>query len=1036
MASVCRRVGVVVFLVAAAVAALFPTLASAQPSSGIAGSVRDESGALLPGATVEATSPALIEKVRSVVTDGEGRYNIVDLRPGTYAVTFTLAGFNTFKREGLQLAAGFTATVNADLKVGSLAETITVSGATPLVDTQNVRQQTVVSEALLDALPSSGKSLVGYAKLIPGLKGGSDVGGAAGLWATGNVIADTVHGKGGAKFAYDGMQTNNYGGSGATSYLMNPATVQETAVETGGANAESNAAGITMNLIPKEGGNTFTVLATGLYSGERLHGDNLDNTLRGRGVANTTKVLSVYDINGAIGGPIRRNRVWFFAATRAAGNRNRVNDVFFNTTRGTRFYTPDPSQPGYRKEWLKSQAVRVTWQATEKHKFNGFADVQNYMVRGRGDFAAPESHTVWSFWPAGLYQGTWSAPLTSRLLLQAGFSLTRNDFPGSHEQSTDVFGFTVPRDDVTILEASTGFRYNARATYSPIHIQYRVVERFTTSYVTGSHAFKAGFEWQQGHYDVETFVNSDRLNPSCANCPVQYTFLNGAPLRITQWAAPYLQKNRIKADLGLFVQDQWSVKRLTINAGLRLDYFNSQVPPQNVPASAFVAERNFEPVPRVPEWTDLNPRLGISYDLFGTGRTALKTSLGRYVGPMGINVAQNNNPTLTAVNSTNRVWTDANANYVPDCELRTFGANGECGPIDNVNFGRNNPNATRYADDLIRGFNKRDYFWEFASELQQQLREGMSLKAGYYRNWTNHFPPLGDVGWNTGVTDNLAVTAADFDPFCVTAPRDPRLPGGGGYPICGLYDVAPVKFGLQDNLVVRPSGYGDRSRTGNFFTLALDTRFGGGNMLGASLDTGRIVENNCFVVDAPGVSTYTPATFTATFYGLNNATTIDGQSICRTVAPFKSNTQVRVFGSYLLPGRVIVSGTLQNLPGIAVEAHAPIPNDQIAPSLGRNLSACGTRVPCAATATVPLIAPFSMFEPRRTQLDLRLSKMLQLRGSWRLRANVDVYNVLNGNGVIRVNTTYGSRWLTPLSTAVGSGFLEARLVQFGGQLTF
>jgi hypothetical protein len=248
--------------------------------------------------------------------------------------------------------------------------------------------------------------------------------------------------------------------------------------------------------------------------------------------------------------------VWFFAATRAAGNRNRVNDVFFNTTRGTRFYTPDPNQPGYRKEWLKSQAVRITWQATEKHKFNGFADVQNYMVRGRGDFAAPESHTVWSFWPAGLYQGTWSAPLTSRLLLQAGFSLTRNDFPGSHEQSTDLFGFTVPKDDVTILEASTGFRYNARATYSPVHVQYRVVERFTTSYVTGSHAFKAGLEWQQGYYNVETFVNSDRLNPSCANCPVQYTFLNGAPLRITQWAAPYLQKNRIKADLGLFVQDQ------------------------------------------------------------------------------------------------------------------------------------------------------------------------------------------------------------------------------------------------------------------------------------------------------------------------------------------------------------------------------------------------------------------------------------------------------------------------------------------------
>ncbi|MGE3179423.1 MAG: carboxypeptidase regulatory-like domain-containing protein [Vicinamibacterales bacterium] len=1020
---------------AVACAVLAATGASAQQASGIAGAVRDESGGVLPGVTVEASSPALIEKVRSVVSDGEGRYNIVDLRPGTYVVTFTLGGFNTLRREGIELTAGFTATINADLKVGALEETITVSGATPLVDTQNVRQQTVVSERLLDALPSSGKSLVGYAKLIPGLKGGSDVGGAAGLWATGNVIADTVHGKGGAKFSYDGMQTNNYGGSGATSYLMNPATVQETAVETGGVSAESNSAGIAMNLVPKEGGNNITLMASGLYSGESLHGDNLNDELRRRGVTNTTKVLNVYDGNGAIGGPIRRNRVWFFAATRFAGNKNRVNDVYFNSTRGTRFYTPDFSQPSYRKEWLKSQAGRVTWQATERNKFNVFADVQNYMVRGRGDFTAPEAHTVWSFWPAGLYQATWNMPKTNRLLFEAGWSLTRNDFPGSHTQSTDVFGFTVPTTDVTILEASTGFRYNARATYSPTHIQYRVVERFSTSYVTGSHAFKVGLQWQQGYYDVETFVNSDGLNPSCADCPVQYTFLNGAPLRITQWAAPYLQKNRIKADLGVFAQDQWSMRRMTLNYGLRLDYFNSYVPPQNVPASAFVAERNFAPVSRVPEWTDLNPRVGLSYDLFGTGRTALKSSIGRYVGVMGINVAQNNNPTLTAVNNTNRVWSDANGNYVPDCDLRNFGANGECGPIDNVNFGRNNPNATRYADDMIRGFGKRDFFWEFAAEIQQQLRQGMSMKGGYYRNWSSHFPPLGDTGWNTGVTDNLAVGPQDFDSYCVTAPLDPRLPGGGGYPICGMYDVSPSKFGLQDNLVVRPSNFGERSRVSDFFTLALDARFGKGN-LGANLDTGRTVENNCFVIDAPGVSTYSPALFTATFYGANNATTIDGKPLCRSVSPFKGNTQVKVFGSYSLPLGMIVSGTLQNLSGIAIEAHAPIANDVIATSLGRNLAACGTRTVCTATATVPLIAPFSMFEPRRTQLDLRLSKTFGLGDRLRLRANLDVYNVLNGNGVIRINNTYGSRWLTPLSTAIGSGFLEARLVQLGGQLTF
>src|SRR5436190_15483548 len=147
---------------------LIPDATSAQQASGIAGVVRDASAAVLPGVTVEAASPALIEKVRTVVTDGEGRYNIVDLRPGSYTVTFSLGGFGTVKREGIELSAGFTATVNADLQVGTLAETVTVTGATPLVDTQNVRKQIVASKDLLDSLPTSTKHINMLVTLTPG----------------------------------------------------------------------------------------------------------------------------------------------------------------------------------------------------------------------------------------------------------------------------------------------------------------------------------------------------------------------------------------------------------------------------------------------------------------------------------------------------------------------------------------------------------------------------------------------------------------------------------------------------------------------------------------------------------------------------------------------------------------------------------------------------------------------------------------------------------------------------------------------------
>ena len=707
------RLSVVLF---AGMLVLVPGPAAAQQASGITGLVRDTSNAVLPGVTVEARSPVLIEGVRTVYSDGQGRFSIVDLRPGTYTVTFVLPGFSTFRREGIVLTAGFTATVNADMRVGALEETITVTGEAPLVDTSNVRQQTVVSNQLLETLPSSGKSLVGFAKLIPGLQGGADVGGAAGLWATGNVITDTVHGKGGAKFSYDGMQTNNYGGNGATSYLMNPATVVETAVEVGGISAESNAAGISMNLIPKEGSNVPSYLISGLFSGESLQADNIGADLRERGVRSAAKVLHVYDLNGTVGGPIKADKLWFFTATRFSGNKNQVSDVFFNTTRGTPFYTPNLDDPSFRKEWLRSLSGRLTWQASAKHKINAFADVQYYMVRGRGEFAAPEAHTVWSFWPAGLYQATWSAPLTSRLLLEAGASLTRNDFPGSHEQSTDVFGFTVPMDDPSILELATGFRYNARAAYSPIHIQYRMVERFSASYVTGSHAFKVGFQTQQGVSDVESFVNSDGQNAACANCPVRYRFLNGAPIQLEQTATPYLLKNRIKADLGVYAQDQWAVRRLTLNYGLRLDYFNSYVPAQQVPATpwGWLPERNFAPVYAVPEWTDLNPRVGASYDLFGNGRTAIKTSLGRYVAKTNVDVPAANNPIVTSVNAASRAWNDANGNYVPDCDLGNFAANGECGAINNQNFGKNNPLAERWDTDVLHGWGVRDSNWDFS----------------------------------------------------------------------------------------------------------------------------------------------------------------------------------------------------------------------------------------------------------------------------------------------------------------------------------
>jgi hypothetical protein len=991
-------------------ALLLPGAASAQSTGSIAGLITDATGAILPGVTVEAASPALIERTRTVTTEAQGRYLIEALPAGTYTVTFTLAGFRTVVREGIQLSTGFTATVNTELTVGSVEETVTVTGASPLVDVQNVRTQNILQREVLDTLPTN-RSMHGFASLTVGLKnealfGKYDVGGnktdSYGFIAVHGFSAEDGH------MLYNGMPFNNQvglGGGRSKQFFVNQMDVQEIQLEMGGMAADMDNAGVQMNVIPKTGGNMFAGQGNFEFANGDLQWNNLSDELRARGLTTVTQIKKVYDYGAGFGGPIKRDKLWFYTSHRWWGSQEWAADKYLNLNPGAPIFTPDLSRQAHSDFYQQENSGRVRWAATGKQTYTFSLHKQrncncnlfiDFPDRG---YESTVDYTYYGIW---LGQATWVYPVTNRLLLQAG--------------ATHLHNMTEPQfqPEVTSTAIATrdfargGVWYNAPYAGNPTcwecgpgkeHDYGQRNQRFSLSYLTGSHNLKFGVQTQQGLQSL----GLSGINLGREALPLHYNLFNGVPLSIIQFAAPAGDQATRMRSLGLYAQDQWVVKKLTLNLGLRYDHFQAWVPEQTRPAGYFTDELHVARVDNAGNFHDLGPRLGASYDLFGTGKTAIKGFVGRYIGSLGAAFANQSNPAFSLVTQTNRTWFDADLDYVPDCELRNRAQNGECGAIDNAAFGTVRP-ASRLADDAREGWFNRRYVWEASASVQHELAPNVSVDVGYFRTWSG----------NMTVTDNTLVTPADYDTFCITLPMDPRLPGGGGNQLCDLGDIKPAKFGLVDNVVTQASHFGNQERVFDGVDAKTTARVRGALITGGwNIGRQRL---NCVVVDAP-------------------------VQFCDNRPPFQSDFKLGV--SYQLPFDIGAAAVIQNVAGAPKCFNVGLTgcliyyvatNAEIAPSLGRNLAACGAvTVGCPAVQLVTLAEPTTLFEERATQIDLRFSKRVRV-GRLGILAKGDLYNVLNRSAVARQNFIYAP----PAGGSYGlpTEVMGGRLFKFGAQVDF
>ena len=929
-------------------------LAQAQVTTGsITGTVTDASGAVLPGATVTLSGERLIGGPQTQVSGIDGAYRFDRLAPGSYHVKFELQGFRTVERPDVRISAAFVATINAKMEVGSVSETITVTGESPTVDVRSNVQQTVMNQEILEGIPT-GRDPWSLAKLIPGVQVATyDVGGTqsmqqSSLSAHGSSTNDVSYNIDGATVNWPG------GGGGATMIYYDQGMFEEVNYMTSAIPAEMLAGGININMVTKDGGNQWKGNLRYNFANDSLQSENFAATraLVPTFLGNPTN--KTYDFNLVGGGAIVQNRVWVNGTVRKW-----VVNKFVNARNADGRQALDDND-------LKNYSGKVVTQVTANQKLS-FGYFWNDKIRGHrrdSQDLIPDIASVVQTNPVQTTQAKYTG-IRGSLVYESNFSVMDGQTNYTYQPETD-------RTLVRIIDTGTTEVFNAstREEHQPnSRHQFDNVFSYGKSGLGGEHLFKFGMQWGRLFYGSDYSVLNDHW----------LVYNNRQPVSVRQWNSPAFSKN-VATVTGFFFQDSWSMNRLTLNVGGRWDRYVGKLPEQSAPGGRFSGPRT------VAEQEVINQsiavwRAGASYDLTGSGRTALKASVSRYGLQVGIDRVTNVNP-LT-VGSRDCPWSDFNNN-------RRFDEGEITGTCPAFSGG----SVTGYAPDGVDW----PYSDEITAGVETQLPGAVRMGAMFY--YRTNRKQIGQI--------NTLQPASAYTAHTVTIPNGPGGTVANPKPTTAtVYNISPAANALANN--VRDNvDYLDTSYKG--VELTATKRFSSRWQMQAGFTVGK---------NEGGINIATGSGQSST----NDLNDPNNTQFPKGIVGNDSEQAFRLSGSYTLPFDINLSGSM-----VANNGYPYISTYSLTRAVAATQGIALTR----ASQTILLSERGDERYPNVVMFDMRFGKTLRF-GNRSLTPEVAIFNVTNADTVVNHNVAVGPSYLLP---AGGDPILSPRIIRVGFSLNF